>query len=100
MIDRSTKIVGAVILSGSLFSGSWLAVTRADEVMRNSDRVPVLEQGHHAQETRIRDLEGDAARTNIALGKVLEQQDESARREQQQTVLMQQILREVRNGRN
>lgn len=98
MMDHAGKIAGAVMAVGAVVSAGWWAVTRADEVMRQADQVPVLEQGHFAQENRLRDLEGDAARTAQALEKVLKQQDQSATREQQQTVLMQEILREVRNG--
>lgn len=98
--EQWARLVGAVLVTCTALSGAWWTVTRADEVMRNADRVPVLEQGHHAQETRISDLEGDAARTAQALEKVAQAQDKSAQRELEQTALMQQILVEVRRGRN
>lgn len=96
MIDRTTKIGGAVILAGSLLSGCWWAVTRADEVMRNADRVPALQSGQAAHDTRIRDLEGDAARQARALEDI---QREVKVTNQQQMAMLREILEEVRDGR-
>lgn len=95
-IERATKTGGAVLLAASMLSGCWWAVTRADEVMRHADQVPALSAGHAAQETRLRDLEGDAARQARALEQI---QVELRERDRQQMAVLREILTEVRSVR-
>ncbi|WP_420465634.1 hypothetical protein [Panacagrimonas sp.] len=100
-LERWKLISGAVV---GILAALWLIVGWAQDTARGAANGDEAHAHNRVQDRRIHDLEGDAARTNVALGKVIAKQDELAEqaeeRAEQQTVLLQQILREVRNGRN
>lgn len=93
----SSSVVGVL-------AALWLIVGWAQDTARKADHGDQAHTHNRVQDQRIHDLEGDAARTNAALGKVIIKQDELAEqaevRAAEQTALLQQILREVRSVRN
>lgn len=75
----------------------WVIVTKADEVIRHSEQVPLVAKTQHEHGVRLNDLEREDVRT----ARVIEQlQNELDTHNRQQMALMQEILREVRRARN
>ena len=94
-LDRTAKIGAVLTLAGTLATTAWFAVTRADEVIRHADQVPDIKARQSDHDSRIRDLEGDAARQALALEEI---QREVKATNQQQMAMLREILEEVRDG--
>ena len=86
-------VTGLVTILGLV----WVIVTKADEVIRHADQVPLVAKTQQEHAVRLTDLE----REDIRAAKLMEQlKAEQDTHNRQQMALMQEILREVRRGKN